>query len=349
MVNPENWSCPLPASRSQRVLLGHGGGGRLSAELIEQIFVPAFGNPHLEVLGDAAVLSVGGTRLAFSTDSYVVHPLFFPGGCIGDLAVHGTLNDLAMMGAKPLFLSAGFILEEGLELDALRRVVAAMGRAARECGVEIVTGDTKVVERGHGDGLYINTAGIGVLLEGISPAPQKARSGDLIVLSGEMAQHGMAIMSVRQGLEFESEIRTDSASLYPLVELLTEVCPDVHVMRDPTRGGVAASLHEIANASRVGIEIEEAHLPIAAPVASACELLGLDPLYVANEGKLLAIVPAQAGPAVVEALKSHPLGQQACLIGRVVDEHAGMVLLRTRMGTRRVIDLALGEPLPRIC
>ena len=350
MSQPENWVCPAPLPQGQRILLGHGGGGRLSAELVERIFAPAFRNPLLDALGDAAVVaSPGSARLAFSTDSYVVHPLFFPGGCIGDLAVHGTVNDLAMMGARPLYLSAGFILEEGLEIEWLRRIVDSMGAAARSCGVQIVTGDTKVVEHGHGDGVFINTAGIGALVDGVEPAPNRARPGDVVLISGEIAQHGVAILSVRQGLEFETTIHSDTAGLWPLVERLLETCPEVRVLRDPTRGGVAASLYEIANSSQVGIEIEEARIPVARPVASACELLGLDPLYVANEGKLLAIVPEIQVAPVLASLRSHPLGLHACQLGRVVNDHPGMVLLQTRLGGKRVVDLALGEPLPRIC
>lgn len=346
-MEPEGFTCPVPAPGGQRVLLGHGAGGRLSAELLDQVFRPHFANPALEALGDAAVVRVGEQSLAFSTDSYVVSPLFFPGGCIGDLAVHGTINDLAMMGARPLALSAGFILEEGLELEVLRRVVTAMGQAARRCGVPIVTGDTKVVERGHCDGMFVNTAGIGLLRPGFAPAPDRARPGDVVLVSGPIAQHGVAILSLRQGLEFETPLGSDSAPLHELVERLAERCPLVRVLRDPTRGGVAASLHEIGQASGVGMELEEARVPLAPEVAAACEFLGLEPLHVANEGKLLAIVPPEQAETALEALRSHPLGRAAARIGVVV-EGQGLVV-RTRLGGRRIVALPLAEPLPRIC
>ena len=329
--------------------MGHGGGGRLSAELVEQIFAPAFANPYLDALGDAAVLPAPGGRLAISTDSFVVRPLFFPGGCIGDLAVHGTVNDLAMMGAQPLYLSAAFILEEGFEIESLKCIVAAMARAAAPSGVQIVTGDTKVVERGHGDGVFITTSGVGVLAPGIDIAPQRARAGDVVLVSGEIGQHGVAILSVRDGLQFETVLESDCASLHGLVADLLAAAPATRVLRDPTRGGVSASLNEIARASSLGIEIFEKELPVHPHVRAACEFLGLDPLYVANEGKLLAIVaPAQA-EAALAALQAHPLGRQARRIGQMLPDQAGRVLLRTRLGGTRVVDLALGEQLPRIC
>lgn len=348
-MNLENWSCPAPAGRSQHILLGHGGGGRLSAELVEQIFAPAFDNPHLAELGDGAVLDWPGQKLALSTDSFVVQPLFFPGGCIGDLAVHGTVNDLAMMGARPLYLTAGFILEEGLEISVLVQVVEAMARAARAAGVSIVTGDTKVVERGHGDGIFINTSGVGLVQPQVRLGPARAQPGDVILLSGTMGDHGMAIMSLRQGLQFETELRSDCASLHELAAGLLAAAPGLRLMRDPTRGGVAAATNEIAQASRVGIELIEGDLPVGREVAAACEFLGLDPLMVANEGKMLAILPHQEAEAGLAALRAHPLGQAACRIGTVVDRHPGMVVVKTRLGGTRVVDLALGEPLPRIC
>lgn len=329
--------------------MGHGGGGRLSAELVEKIFSPAFSNPYLDVLGDAAVLSPGPGRLAFTTDCFVVRPLFFPGGCIGDLAVHGTVNDLAMVGAKPLYLSVGFILEEGFEMASLQRVVDAMAVAATQSGVQIVTGDTKVVDRGHGDGVYITTSGIGLLAEGVELAPQRARPGDVVLVSGEIGQHGVAILSVREGLRFETVLESDCASLHSLVADLLAAAPGCRVLRDPTRGGVSASLNEIAQASRVGIEIAEDQLPVHPQVRAACEFLGLDPLYVANEGKLLAIVPPEQAQAGLAALRAHPLGAQARRIGHILEDSNGRVLLRTRLGGRRVVDLALGEQLPRIC
>lgn len=347
MIEPEGFTCPAPAPRGERVLLGHGAGGRLSGELLEQIFRPSFANPALEALGDAAVLDAGPAQLAFSTDSYVVSPLFFPGGCIGDLAVHGTINDLAMMGARPLALSAAFILEEGLPLDVLERVVAAMGQAARSCGVPIVTGDTKVVERGHCDGLFLNTAGIGLLRPHFRPAPDRARPGDVVLISGPIAEHGVAIMSLRQGLEFETPLGSDTAPLHELVGRLADRCPEVRVLRDPTRGGVAASLHEIGQASGVGMELEEARVPIAPEVEAACEFLGLEPLHVANEGKLIAIVAPEQAEAALQALRSHPLGQRAARIGMVGEGHG--LVVRTRLGGRRTVALPLAEPLPRIC
>ena len=341
--------CPLPLPNRERIVMGHGGGGRLSAELVEQIFLPAFANPHLEALGDAAVLPRASGRLAFSTDCFVVRPLFFPGGCIGDLAVHGTVNDLAMMGATPLYLSAGFILEEGFEIDSLRAVVSAMARAAAQSGVQIVTGDTKVVDRGHGDGVYITTSGVGVLADGVDLAPQRARPGDVVLLSGEIGQHGVAILSLREGLQYETILESDCASLHSLVADLLAAAPATRVLRDPTRGGLSASLNEIARASRVGIEIMEQEIPVHPQVQAACEFLGLDPLYVANEGKMLAIVAPEQAEAALAALRAHPLGQKARSIGQILADQPGRVRLRTRLGGTRVVDLALGEQLPRIC
>lgn len=341
--------CPVPLPQRERIVMGHGGGGRLSAELVETIFAPAFSNPHLDVLGDAAILNPGPGRLAFSTDCFVVRPLFFPGGSIGDLAIHGTVNDLSMMGAKPLYLSAGFILEEGFEMDSLRRVVHAMAAAAAQSGVQIVTGDTKVVERGHGDGVYITTSGVGLLADGLDIAPQRARPGDVVLLSGEIGQHGVAILSVRQGLQFETVLESDCASLHSLVADLLAAAPGCRVLRDPTRGGVSASLNEIALASKVGIQLLESELPVHPQVRAACEFLGLDPLYVANEGKLLAILPPEQAEAGLAAMRAHPLGVQARRVGQVLADQPGRVLLKTRLGGTRVVDLALGEQLPRIC
>ena len=348
------WTCPLPLRDSPNIVMGHGGGGRLTAELVEHLFLPAFGNRTLEALGDSAQLDphellAGGARLAFSTDSYVVRPLFFPGGNIGDLAVNGTINDVAMSGARPLYLSAGFILEEGLPLASLHRIAESMGAAAREAGVALVTGDTKVVNKGHGDGVYINTSGIGVIPPGIEIAAHRARPGDVVLVSGEIGLHGVAILSVREGLEFEAPIESDSASLAGLVAAMLEVTTEIHALRDPTRGGVAASLNEIAGASRTGIALTESALPIPGPVRAACELLGLDPLNVANEGKLLAIVPARFADALLERMRRHPRGRASAVIGEVVDRHPGMVVVRTGLGGTRVVDMPLGEQLPRIC
>lgn len=344
-----HWSCPLPLRNHPNIVMGHGGGGKLSGDLIQHLFMPAFANSTLAGLGDAAVLDLHGGRLAFTTDSFVVRPLFFPGGSIGDLAVNGTVNDLAMSGAQPLYLSAGFILEEGLALTTLAEIVARMGAAAQQAGVTVVTGDTKVVDRGHGDGVYINTAGIGVIPTGVQIGPTQARPGDAILVSGEIGVHGIAIMSVREGLTFETVIESDCAPLAGLVAEMLKVAPDIHVLRDPTRGGLASSLNEIAHASQVGMELEDAAIPVSAPVRAACELLGLDPLYVANEGKLVAIVPAAAAEPLLECIRRHPLGREAARIGRVTADHPGRVVARTPLGSTRLVDLQIGEQLPRIC
>jgi len=346
-----NWTCPAPLRDYPNVIMGHGGGGKLSAELVEHLFLPAFQNDVLASLGDAAVLTVGGdqVRLAFSTDSFVVQPLFFPGGSIGDLAVHGTVNDLAMSGATPLCLSAGFIIEEGLPVATLGSIVERMGQAARDAGVQIATGDTKVVDKGHGDGLYINTAGIGLIPAGVSIGPSNARPGDVVIVSGTIGDHGMAIMSVREGLEFETQIVSDSAPLHRLVQAMLAVTSDIHALRDPTRGGVASALNEIASASQVGISLTERALPVQPAVRTACEMLGMDPMYVANEGKLIAIVPRQQADAVLAAMHAHPYGKNAAIIGEVVESHPGIVVARTGIGGSRVVDMQVGEQLPRIC
>ncbi|MFG3052500.1 hydrogenase expression/formation protein HypE [Kitasatospora sp. NPDC048239] len=343
------WSCPLPLRDYPRVVMGHGGGGAMSAELVENVFVPAFGNRILAGLGDSAVLTLGGARLAFSTDSYVVRPLFFPGGSIGDLAVNGTVNDLAMSGARAAYLSCGFILEEGVETAVLGRVAQAVGRAAKAAGVQIATGDTKVVEAGHGDGIYLNTAGIGIVPDGVDIRPQRAEPGDVVIVSGNIGLHGVAIMSVREGLEFGVEIESDCAPLGGLVEAMLAVTPDLHVLRDPTRGGLAAALNEIAAAAGVGVVVQERRVPIPDQVANACAILGLDPMYVANEGKLVAFVPRDAAEEVLAAMRAHPMGAGAAVIGECVADHPGMVVARTPLGGTRVVDLPLGEQLPRIC
>jgi hydrogenase expression/formation protein HypE len=345
-----NWSCPLPLRDYPTIVMGHGGGGKLGNELVEYLFVPAFRNPELENLGDAAVLEIAGGRIAMSTDSFVVQPLFFPGGSIGELAVNGTVNDLAVSGAEPKFLSASFILEEGFEIARLGAIVDAMAEAARIAGVRIVTGDTKVVERGHGDGCYITTAGVGRMREGIEVGPNRVQVGDAVIVSGTMGDHGMAIMSVREGLEFESEIRSDCAALNGMIAgVLDAVGSAVHAMRDPTRGGLSSTLNEIASASDVGITIEEALVPVRPQVLSACELLGLDPVYVANEGKAVLFVAAEAADRVVEVLRAHPLGRDAARIGTATAEHKKMLIARTTMGATRVIAPMIGEQLPRIC
>lgn len=349
MIDFDNWACPLPLRDYPQIVMGHGGGGKLSNDLVEHLFVPAFHNPMLSSLADGAALTVGGQRLAFSTDSYVVRPLFFPGGSIADLAINGTVNDLAMLGATPLFLSVGMILEEGLPMNTLGSLVDLLAAAARNANVQVVTGDTKVVDKGHGDQIYINTSGVGLIPSGINIAPQNARPGDKILVSGTIGDHGMAIMSVREGLEFESPIRSDSAPLNGLVAAMLQCSTNIHVLRDPTRGGVASSLNEIAKSAGVGIALDERQFPVRPEVAAACELLGMDPLYVANEGKLLAIVPPEDADAILETMRQHPLGQDAAIIGEVVSEHRGKVTSRTGIGGTRVVAMQIGEQLPRIC
>ncbi len=343
------WTCPAPLRDQPRVVMGHGGGGAMSAELVNHVFAPAFGGEVLSQLGDSAVVSLGGARLAFSTDSFVVRPLFFPGGSIGDLAVNGTVNDLAMSGARAAYLSCGFILEEGVEMSVVARVAEALGAAARAAGVEVATGDTKVVEAGHGDGIYLNTAGIGLIPAGVDLRPQRVVPGDVVIVSGAIGVHGMAIMSVREGLEFGAELESDCAALGSLVEAMLAVAPDLHVLRDPTRGGLAAALNEIAAAAGVGVVIQERRVPVPPAVANACAVLGLDPMYVANEGKLVAFVPRASADAVLQAMRSHPLGRDAVVIGEAVEAHPGMVVARTGLGGTRVVDLPIGEQLPRIC
>lgn len=345
----EGWTCPLPLRDHPNIILGHGGGGKLSAELVQHLFLPAFANEKLDNLGDAAVFGLDGARLAISTDSFVVRPLFFPGGDIGHLAVNGTVNDVAMSGAKPLFLTAGFILEEGLPLETLGRIVESMAQAARHAGVQLIAGDTKVVDKGHGDGVYINTSGVGLVPEDVEIGPGRAQPGDAVLLSGTIGDHGMAIMSVREGLEFESVITSDTAALNGLITDMLALTHDIHVLRDPTRGGVASALNEIALASAVGMVLDEQQLPVRPSVAAACEMLGMDPLYVANEGKLLAIAPQAIANKLLGAMRQHPYGRDAAIIGKVVADHPGMVVARTGIGGTRVVDMQIGEQLPRIC
>lgn len=348
----EGWTCPLPLRHYPTIVMGHGAGGKLSAELIEHLFLPAFRNPTLESMGDAALVQIGGSRLAYTTDSFVVQPLFFPGGNIGHLAVNGTVNDLAMSGAQPLFLSAGFILEEGLPIEQLGLIAESMAAAARAAGVSLVAGDTKVVDRGHGDGVYINTSGIGLLPQDIEIGPHLAQPGDVVIVSGEIGLHGIAVLSVRAGLEFGAVIESDCAALNGLVAAMLECNAGrggIHVLRDPTRGGVASTLNEIARASQVGIVYQENKLPVPPAVAAACEMLGMDPIYVANEGKLVAIIQRQAADEVLQVMRSHPLGWQAAIIGEVTGEHRGLVVARTALGGTRIVDLLVGEQLPRIC
>ena len=354
-ASPLFGSCPIPIFEHKHIVLGHGSGGKLTADLIERIFLPAFSNPTLDLLDDQAVLAIGGTRLAFTTDSFVVTPIFFPGGDIGRLAVHGTVNDLAMSGARPLYLSAAFILEEGLDVADLRRVVESMRAAAAEAGVQFVTGDTKVVNRGKGDQIFITTTGIGIIEGNLNISANRARPGDKILLSGYIGDHGMTIMSQREGLEFEGVIESDCASLNGLVAaMLATPSPDgnndfIHCLRDPTRGGVATTLNEIAKSSNAGMLLREQSIPVRESVKGACEVLGLDPLYVANEGKLIAVVAREMADAILDQMRHHQHGRDAVLIGEVVAEHSGMVLMKTEIGGTRVLDVMFGEQLPRIC
>ncbi|MGW1737651.1 hydrogenase expression/formation protein HypE [Nocardia sp. NPDC001965] len=348
-VDVDGWVCPMPLRDAPNIVMGHGGGGAMSGELIEHLFLPAFGAAADAGMGDSAVLAIGDTRLAFSTDSFVVKPLVFPGGSIGELAVNGTVNDLAMAGARPLVLSTAFILEEGTALSEIARVAEALGTAAAAAGVSLVTGDTKVVDAGHGDGIFINTAGIGVLADGVDIRPERAAPGDIVIVSGDIGVHGIAVMSCREGLEFGTTVLSDTAPLAGLVSAMLDTGADLHVLRDPTRGGVAATLNEIARAAGIGVSLDETALPVPAAVRDACGLLGLDPLYVANEGKLVAFVPAADAERVLAAMRAHPLGARAAVIGSCVEEHPGMVVARTALGGTRVVDLPAGEQLPRIC
>jgi hydrogenase expression/formation protein HypE len=342
-------TCPLPLSDYQEIVLAHGSGGKLSQQLIQKIVLPQFRNDFLEPLHDGAVLPFNNSRVAFSTDSYVVSPIFFPGGDIGKLAIHGTVNDLAMCGARPLYLSAAFILEEGTPMQDFWRVTQSMRAAAASAGVILVTGDTKVVDRGKADKIFINTSGIGIVPQGVHIHPARAQPGDKIIVSGPIAVHGIAIMSVREGLEFETEIASDTAPLNGLVDAIFAASEDIHVLRDPTRGGITSALTEIAQTARIGMLLDEARIPITEEVKGACEILGLDPLYVANEGKLLAIVSDNEAAGVLEAMHSHPLGNEAAIIGEVTADHPGFVLMKTRVGGTRVVDMLSGEQLPRIC
>ena len=375
-----NLSCPVPRVADDRIVLAHGGGGRLTHQLIEKIFIPAFSNAALDARHDGAVVSVNGARLAFTTDSFVVRPLIFPGGNIGDLAVNGTVNDLAMCGARPLYLSSGFILEEGLPMETLRTVVASMQKAAAEAGVKLVTGDTKVVDKGKGDGIFINTSGIGVIefpgfatsakpgpppdgvsengVPHVSPnlrdvgstiSPASVQPGDAVIVSGDLGRHGVAILSVRDGLEFESPILSDCANVWPAVEALLGAGIEIHCLRDLTRGGLATTLNEIASDRKVCIKLQESLIPVNEVVQGACEILGLDPLYVANEGRFAAIVPAAQAHAALEIMKKIPVSEGSVRVGEVEENPGGMVVLQSRIGGNRVVDMLSGEQLPRIC
>ncbi|MGW3613611.1 MULTISPECIES: hydrogenase expression/formation protein HypE [unclassified Micromonospora] len=338
-----------PKIRESRITLAHGAGGKATHSLVEGLFVEAFRNPTLEALEDAAVLSVGTGRLAFTTDSYVVSPLFFPGGDIGDLAVNGTVNDLAVSGARPLYLSAGFILEEGFPVADLRRITASMAAAAARAGVQVVTGDTKVVQRGKADGCYVNTAGVGVLERPLSLGAAHIRPGDAVVVSGPIGDHGVTIMLARGELDIAADLASDTAALPGLVDALLDAAPGVRLLRDATRGGVATVLNEVAQAAQVSVVVDEASVPVRPAVTGACELLGIDPLYVACEGRLVAVVDGTQAEAALAALRGHPLGEGAAVIGRVAADPPGMVLLRTAFGGTRVVDMLVGDPLPRIC
>ena len=342
-------ACPIPISEYEKILLAHGGGGTLSHQLIQKMFFSQLDSPILNTGHDGAIFKISGSRMAFSTDSYVVRPIFFPGGNIGELAVNGTVNDLAMCGAKPLYLSLGFIIEEGLPMEDLWKIVQSISRTAKDCGVEVATGDTKVVDRGKGDKIFINTSGVGVVYDGVDVSPQRIMVGDKIILSGKIAEHGIAILSAREEFDFETDVKSDTAPLNGLVESIIEVCPEIHVMRDPTRGGVSSALNEIAESANLGIYIEEDTIPIADPIRAICEILGLDPLYIANEGKLLAIIPQNKATAVLNVMQSHRYGRNSRIIGEVTQDNPGKVIMKTSIGSHRIVDMLSGEQLPRIC
>lgn len=350
-MNPPalNLACPLPITQHQRVLMAHGGGGRLTQQLIENVFGAAFSNPILDTRHDSAQFTVSPGRLAMTTDSYVVRPIEFPGGDIGSLAIHGTVNDLAMSGARPLYLSCGFIIEEGLPLETLKRIVASMRDAAKQCGVQIITGDTKVVDKDKGDGLFINTTGIGVIESTLNIAPQSVRAGDVVLVSGDLGRHGMAIMAVREGLQFDSAIESDSAPVHlPVLDLITEGI-EIHCLRDLTRGGLAAALNEIAESAGVKISVEEKSIPVREDVHAACEMLGLDPLHVANEGRFVAFVAAADAPRALQILRRHPVSAGVMMIGKVFTAANPLVTLKGAIGATRILDMPSGEQLPRIC
>lgn len=331
------------------ILLAHGSGGTLTQELLTDLFLPYFGNAILNRAHDGAVMTIGSQKLAFSTDTFVVKPSFFPGGNIGDLAINGTVNDVAMCGAKPLFLAAGFLLEEGFPMDQLHTIVATMASAAKAAGVQLVTGDTKVVEHGCGDGIYINTTGIGAIDDAVDIGPELAKPGDIVIINGHIGNHGIAVMSKREGIAFETVIESDTAPLNGLIAAILAVSKNVHVLRDPTRGGLAGTLCEIASASNVGIMLQQDQLPIDPEVTSACEILGLDPLYIANEGKVIVIAPEQDAKDILQIMRQHRFGQDSTIIGHIMAEHPNKVLLETDLGTVRIVDLPDGEQMPRIC
>lgn len=335
--------------RNDKILLDHGSGGKIAHQLTTEVLMPQFSNPILETMNDGAVVKMDGDRIAFSTDTFVVDPVFFPGGDIGDLAVNGTVNDLAMCGAQPRYLSMGLILEEGFPMADLKRILVSMRNALERAGVQLITGDTKVVPRGAADKIFINTSGIGVVPSGVHIDGGGARPGDCIILSGTMADHGMAVLTQREGLHFDSTVRSDTAPLNNMVQNILERTKAVHVLRDPTRGGVGTALNEIALQSDVGMVIMEEHLPMDRETAGICELLGFDPLYVANEGKMLCIAPSDQADVVLAAMHEEDNGRRACVIGQVTAEHPGRVVMKTRVGGRRIVDMLAGEQLPRIC
>jgi hydrogenase expression/formation protein HypE len=341
--------CPIPIKDYDKILLAHGGGGRLTFDLIQKIILPYLKNEILEPLHDGAVIKIGDQKIAFTTDAYVIQPIFFPGGDIGDLAVNGTVNDLAMCGAKPLYISLSLIIEEGFEIENLQKIISSIKSASEKAGVQVVTGDTKVVERGKGDKIFINTSGIGIVYENVNISSKNCKLGDKIILSGSIAEHGIAILSAREGLEFETTIKSDTAPLNKLVEKIFSFTKNIHMMRDPTRGGISSALNEIAESAKIGIEIDETKLLIKEEVKGACELLGFDPLYVANEGKMLVFVPEDEASAVLEIMRAYPLGIEAEIIGTVTSNHQGTVLMKTTIGSKRIVDMLSGEQLPRIC
>jgi hydrogenase expression/formation protein HypE len=342
-------SCPLPIGRYDHVVLGHGSGGRLSADLLHHVFLPAMGNDLLRRLEDQATVPFGSARLAFTTDAFVVRPPFFPGGDIGKLAVCGTVNDLAVGGATPLFLSAAFILEEGLPMSELQRIVASFAETCAAAGVTMITGDTKVVDRGKADRIFITTSGIGLVPEHLSLSIAAALPGDQVILSGTLGDHGMAVMSVREGLEFETALVSDCAPLHELTRLMLDTCPAIRCMRDPTRGGLATALNELAAASGVGVRIDERRIPVRPEVSAACEILGFDPIHVANEGKVVAVAPASDAERIVGVMRTHPLGRDAAIIGEIHGERAGMVTMKSVTGGEVMVTMLAAEQLPRIC
>lgn len=348
-LNPDELSCPLPIMDHDTIQLSHGAGGRLSADLINKIFLPRFGNETLDKLEDQATLELPGGKLAFSTDSFVVDPIFFPGGNIGELAINGTVNDVCMCGANPLYISASFILEEGLPMEDLHRIVLSMEEAAKNAGIRIVTGDTKVVNKGNCDKIFINTTGLGIVPDGVNISAANLHAGDKIILSGTIADHGMAVMTSREGLSFQTQVKSDTAALNSLVEEMLNVTKDIQAMRDPTRGGVAATLNEFARSSTIGIQIDGDQIPVKPEVHGACEVLGIDPLYVANEGKLIAVVPDNGAEEILSVMHQHPHGKDAAIIGVVVEDHPEIVTIKTGLGVNRILDMPVGEQLPRIC